>query len=152
MDIRVFYLSQILDTKQLLETNEIAELLKKLVVGGKLNMVIDSIEERKNRNNEIRLVTAALYETKVKEDEILRILMKVCDIGRKEAINALQNEKFMLSPCRELNHYLTLVKGYNAHEADIFIKKHARSALAGDTELSKLSSAKLFEAINKTNN
>ena len=115
-------------------------------------MNLGSLEERQKRKNEIKLVTTALNEIKVKEDEILRILMKVCDIGQKEAMNALQNEKFMLSPCRELYHYLIMEKGFDAYDADVFVHKYARTALAGNSELSKLTSAKLFEAIRKTNN
>lgn len=115
-------------------------------------MNVGSLEDRQNRNNVIKLVTEGLCETKVKEDEILRILMKVCDIDRKEAMNALQNEKFMLSPCRELYQYLILEKGFDAHDAEGFVRKYARTALAGNAELSKLPSAKLFEAIKKTNN
>lgn len=111
---------------------------------------VDSLEERRARMNDIKLVTAALYEAKVKDDEILRVLMKVCETDRQEAINALQNEKFILSPCRELYQYLILVKGFDEREADVFIHK-AKPKLAGNTELSKLSSAKMFDAINKKN-
>jgi hypothetical protein len=44
-----------------------------------MNMSVGSLEELQTRNNEIIFVTAALYEAKVKDDEILRVLMKVCD-------------------------------------------------------------------------
>ncbi len=71
------------------------------------------------------------------------------DIDREEAINAFQKEKFILFPCRELYQYLILEKGFNAHDADVFINRHAKSVLSGNEELSKLSSAKLFDAINK---
>jgi hypothetical protein len=114
-------------------------------------MFIDSLEERRGRINNIKLVTAALYEAKVKNDEILRVLMKVCNIDREEAMNAVQNEKFMWSPCRELYQYLILEKGLNAHDADVFIHNRARFALADNAELSKLSPEKLFDAINKAN-
>jgi hypothetical protein len=103
------------------------------------------------RNNEIRLVTAALYEVKIKDEEILRVLKKVCDLDREEAMQALQWEKFMYSPCRELYQYLILEKGYDAQAADVFIHNRARVALANNVELSKLSSAKMFDAINKAN-
>lgn len=64
-------------------------------------------------------------------------------------MTALQNEKFMLSPCRELYQYLILEKGLDAHDADVFVHNCARAALAGNAELSKLSPAKLFDAISK---
>ncbi len=63
----------------------------------------------------------ALYEAKVKDDEIMRVLTKFCEADKKEGINAIQNEKFILSPCRELYQYLLLNKGFNEYEADIFI-------------------------------
>jgi len=34
-----------------------------------------------------------LYEAKVKDEEILGVLMKVCDADREEATNAFRNEK-----------------------------------------------------------
>ncbi|MDQ0175954.1 hypothetical protein [Bacillus chungangensis] len=65
-------------------------------------MYLVSLEERRARSNEIKLVTAALYEAKVKDEEILRVLMKVCDADTEQATIAFRNEKFMLYPCREL--------------------------------------------------
>ncbi len=112
-------------------------------------MYAGSLEERQIRNNEIKLVTAALYEAKFKDDEILRVLMKVCNVDKEEAMNALRNEKFMLSPCRELYRYLILEKGLDDHAADVFIRNRARAALAGNAELSKLSPAKMFDTIKK---
>ena len=112
-------------------------------------MSTGSLEERRIRNNEMKLVTAALYEAKVEYEEILRVLMKVCDIDREEAMAALQKEKFMLSPCRELYQYLLLEKGFDAHDADVFIHNKATRALADNRDLSKLSPAKMFDVINK---
>ena len=114
-------------------------------------MYLGCLEERRIRNNEIELVTATLYEARVKDDEILRVLMKVCNIDQKSAIYAFRHEKLMLSPCRELYQYLILEKGYDADAADIFIHNSARRALARNAELSKVSPAKLFAAINKAN-
>jgi len=64
-------------------------------------------------------------------------------------MNAFRNEKYMLYPCRELYQYLILEKGFDDHDADVFTHNRAMSALAGNAELSKLSPAKLFDAINK---
>lgn len=111
-------------------------------------MYVGSLEERQIRNNEIKLVTAALYEAKVKDDEILRVLMKVCNVDKEEAMKAFCNEKFILSPCRELYQYLVLEKGFDDHDADMFINNGARAALADNAELSKLSPAKMFDTIN----
>lgn len=114
-------------------------------------MYVGSLEERRDRSNDIKLVTAALYEAKVKDEEILRVLMKVCDADREEVTNAFRNEKFIFYPCRELYQYLILEKGFEEHDADVFIHNKAKPALAGNRELSKLSPAKLFDAINKAN-
>jgi len=110
---------------------------------------VGSLEEIRIRNNERKLVTSALYEAKVKDNEILQVLMKVCNVDKDEAMNDFRNEKFILSPCRELYQYLVLEKGFDDHDADVFIHKRARSALARNTELSKLSPAKMFDTINK---
>lgn len=114
-----------------------------------MNMYLGSLEEHQARSNEIKLVTAALDEAKVKDEEILRVLMKVCDVDREKAINAFRNEKFMLYPCRELYQYLILEKGFEEPDADVFIHNKAKHALADSRELSKLSPAKLYDAINK---
>ncbi|RFU70032.1 hypothetical protein [Bacillus sp. V59.32b] len=49
-------------------------------------MYLSSLEERRIRNNEIKLVTEALYEANVKDDEILRVLMKVCNVDKENAL------------------------------------------------------------------
>jgi len=75
----------------------------------------------------------------------------VCDVD-KEAVNALRNEKLILSISLQREYqYLILEKGYDEHDADVFVHNRARAALAGNVELSKLSSAKMFDAINKAN-
>lgn len=114
-----------------------------------MNMHLGSLEDRRARNNEIKLVTAALYEAKVKDEEILRVLMKVCNADREEATNAFRNEKFMLYPCRALYQYLILEKGFEEHDADVIINSKAKRVLTSNRELSKLSPAKLYDAINK---
>ncbi|WP_456274758.1 hypothetical protein [Bacillus sp. AK031] len=113
-------------------------------------MYLGPIEERQIRNNEIKLVTAALYEAKVKDEEVLRVLMKVCEIDRERAMSEFQNEKFLLDPCRKLRQYLLLQKGFDRNDTDVFIHT-AKKALARNPELRKLSPDKLFDAINKTN-
>ncbi|MEC0269041.1 hypothetical protein [Paenibacillus anseongense] len=113
-------------------------------------MNLGTFEERRIRIKEIKLVAEALYEAKAKDDEILRVLMKVCDIDRETAMTALQDEKFIYSPSRELYQYLILEKGFDAHDADEFAK-NARTLLVGNTELSKVSPAKMFNSINKAN-
>lgn len=110
---------------------------------------ISAIEERRSRIVDIRLVTTALYEAKVKDDEIIRVLLKVCETDKNEAISAIQNEKFISAPCRELYQYLLLDKGFNKNDADTFIITKAKRALAKDTDLSKLAPSKLYDVLNK---
>jgi len=110
-----------------------------------------ALDESRARSNERKLVTEALYEAKVKDDEIIRILTKVCEVDNEEALKTLRNEKFILSPCRDLYQYLILEKGYDKRDADVLVHTKVKRALAGDTDLSKLSPAKLFDAINKAN-
>ena len=56
-------------------------------------MVIELSEERMIKHREKKMAVAVLYEAKVKDDEILRILQKFCNIDNEEAVNVLQNEK-----------------------------------------------------------
>jgi hypothetical protein len=44
---------------------------------------------------------------------------------------------------------LNFEKAVDAHDADAFVHNCARATLAGNAELSRLSPAKLFDAINK---
>lgn len=94
-----------------------------------------------------KTVVAALYEAKVKDNEIIRLLQKHCEISWDEAVHYLQNEKFILFPCRNLFEYLIIEQGMSIEEADKLIHTKVRALLANDTELSKLPPAKLFEKI-----
>lgn len=94
-----------------------------------------------------KTVVAALYEAKVKDNEIIRLLQKYCGVNQDEAINYLQNEKFILFPCRNLFDYLIIEQGMDKEEADKLIHTKVRTLLANDTGLSKLTPAKLYEKI-----
>ena len=93
---------------------------------------------------EKRTVVAALYEAKIGEEEILRLLKKYCHVDNEEALNIFQNERFINAPCRELEQYLLLEKGYDNEATDLFINKHAVRVLANNPELSKLTPTKLY--------
>lgn len=112
-------------------------------------MIINSLEGRQIAHSIRVTVAAALYEAKVKDDEILRLLQKYCNIDAEEAEKIVCNEKYIEAPCRELRQYLLLEKGYSPHDADVFIHNSARSALANNIELRKLSPTKLFDAIQR---
>lgn len=87
-----------------------------------------------------------LYEAKVKDEEIFRLLEKYCNIDYEEALDILQNEKFINAPCRRLEQFLLLEKGYSPEAIDLFINKHVIRILAGNPELSKMTSDKLYAA------
>jgi hypothetical protein len=55
----------------------------------------------------------------------------------------------MLYPCRALYQYLIPEKGFEEHDADVIINSRAKRVLTSNRELSKLSPAKLYDAINK---
>lgn len=102
------------------------------------------LEERQIENREKKTIVAALYEAKIEEKEILRLLKKYCNINEEEALNIFQKEKFIYAPCRELEQYLLLEKGYDYKTSDLFINKYAIRVLANNPELSKLTPAKLY--------
>lgn len=88
-----------------------------------------------------------LYEAKLKDEETIRLLLKYCNISEREAINLLQNEKFINAPCRKLEYYLLFEKGYDESATDIYIHNKAIGILTKNVELSKLTGAQLYEAI-----
>lgn len=102
------------------------------------------LEERQIELREKKTIVAALYEAKIEEKEILRLLKKYCNINEEEALNIFQNEKFINAPCRELEQYLLLEKGYDYKTSDLFINKHVVRVLVNNPELSKLTPAKLY--------
>ncbi len=112
-------------------------------------MVIELSEEQTIEHREKKMAVAVLYEAKVKDDEIIRILQKFCNIDNEEAVDILQNEKIIEAPCRKLTQFLLLEKGFNADDADTFIHKYAKRKLASNTELCKLPPEKLYNEIQK---
>lgn len=102
------------------------------------------LEERQIELREKKTIVAALYEAKIEAKEILRLIKKYCNINEEEALNIFQNEKFINSPCRELEQYLLLEKGYDYETSDLFINKHVVRVLVNNPELIKLTPAKLY--------
>ena len=112
-------------------------------------MFMGTLDKSPATRREKLYATAALFDAKVKDPEIIRILLKFFDIDRNEATDLLQNERFINAPCRNLEEYLICEKGYPEDEADYIINRYAKSLLASNTENSKLSPAKLFAEIEK---
>lgn len=107
------------------------------------------LEDQKNNIKAGKLVVAALYEAKVNENEILHLLKKYCNIDDIDAINLFQNEKYINSPCRRLEQYLLIEKGYDYNKAILFINKYAIKVLANNTSLSESSPSKLYDIVKK---
>lgn len=102
------------------------------------------LENRIMELKEKKIMVAALYEAKIKKEEIIRLLEKYCHVGEEEAINLFQNEKFINAPCRNLEQYLLTEKGYDHRMTDLFINKYAIRVLANNLESSKLTPDKLY--------
>ena len=104
------------------------------------------LEERQMELREKKTIVAALYEARIEEKEIIRLLKKYCNINEEYALKIFQDEKFINAPCRELEQYLRLKKGYDYKTSNFFINKHAIRVLYNNPELSKLTPAKLYAA------
>jgi len=102
------------------------------------------LEERQIGFREQSTIVATLYEAKIEGKEIIRLLKKYCNSNEEEALSIFKNEKFINVPCRELEQYLLLEKGYDYETAYSFINKNAIRVLYNNPELSKLTPAKLY--------
>jgi len=78
--------------------------------------VLDAVRESARRRDDdvinesqdigIQITTAALYEAKVKDDSIIRMLQKFWGITDYEARERLRIEKTIEYPCRSVAEYL----------------------------------------------
>ena len=90
----------------------------------------ESIQEKVNvyvqeeRNNGIMLMTRALYEAKVKDDEIIRLLQKYYDLTLADAENCLNFIKTVQSPIDKMYEYLMREEGFTSEEASNYIWGH----------------------------
>lgn len=74
-----------------------------------------------SQDNGIQITTAALYEAKVKDDSIIRMLQKFWGITDSEARERLRIEKTIEYPCRSVAEYLMSEEAMTKDEADDFI-------------------------------
>ena len=105
------------------------------------------LKEQPIEQREKRRIAAVLCETKIKKDEVLRLIKKYCYVDDEETVYLFQNEKFINAPCRDLEQYLLLEMGYDYEEVDLFINKFVISMLANNPELSKLTSSELYKVV-----
>ena len=67
---------------------------------------------------------AALYEAKVKDEEIIRLVQKYYGVTESDAQEQLRIEKTIEHPCRELQYYLMREEAFSPVEARSFILDH----------------------------
>ena len=91
---------------------------------------------------------AALYDAKVKDEEIIRLIQKYYGVTEREAQEQLRIEKTIEHPCRELQSYLMREEALSADEAREFIIRHGTVDLLRETRgLWKLSPKELLNKI-----
>lgn len=80
------------------------------------------VQEERERG--IRILTSALYENKVADDQIIRSLQKYYQVTEADAEEKLRFEKTIEYPCRKLHDYLMREEGFTHEEANNFIFEH----------------------------
>lgn len=81
----------------------------------------DADVANESQENGIQITTAALYEAKVKDDNIIRMLQKFWGITDFDARERLRIEKTINYPCRSVAEYLMSEEAMTQDEADDFI-------------------------------
>jgi hypothetical protein len=81
----------------------------------------DEVVVNESQDNGIQITTAALYESKVKDDNIIRMLQKFWGITDTDARERLRIEKTINYPCRSVAEYLMSEEAMTQDEADDFI-------------------------------
>lgn len=91
---------------------------------------------------------AALYDAKIKDDEIIRLIQKYYGVTENEAQEMLRIEKTIEHPCRELQSYLMREEALSADEAREFVIDHGTVDMLRETHgLWKLSPEELLNRI-----
>lgn len=68
-------------------------------------------QRKEEREAGISILTAALYESKTKDAEIVRLLQKYYGLRENEAQEQIRIERTINYPCRELESYLMSTEG-----------------------------------------
>jgi hypothetical protein len=79
---------------------------------------------QQEREAGISILTAALYEAKIKDPEIIRLLQKYYGLRENEAQEQLRIEKTINHPCSELESYLMSEEALSQQEAQDYIIDH----------------------------
>lgn len=103
---------------------------------------------QQEREAGISILTAALYEAKVKDPEIIRSLQKYYGLRENEAQEQLRIEKTINHPCRELESYLMSEDALSQQDAQDYIIDHGTvDLLRQERGLWKLSPKELLRKI-----
>lgn len=79
---------------------------------------------QQERDAGISILIAALFEAKVKDSEIIRLLQKYYELRESEAQEQLRIEKTINYPCHGLEAYLMSEEAYSQQEAHDYIIDH----------------------------
>jgi len=79
---------------------------------------------QQEREAGISILTAALYEAKIKDPEIIRLLQNYYGLRENEAQEQLRIEKTINHPCRELESYLMSEEAFSQQDAQDYIIDH----------------------------
>ena len=108
----------------------------------------DDETAQQEREAGISILTAALYESKTKDAEIVRLLQKYYGLRENEAQEQIRIERTINYPCRELESYLMSTEGLSQQEAQDYIINHGTvDLLRQERGLWKLSPKELLKRI-----
>lgn len=105
---------------------------------------------QQEREAGISILTAALYESKIKDTEIVRLLQKYYGLKENEARKQIRIEKTINHPCRELESYLMSTEAFSQQEAQDYIIDHGTvDLLRQERGLWKLSPKEILKRIER---
>ena len=108
----------------------------------------DDETAQQEREAGISILTAALYESKIKDIEIVRLLQKYYGLRDNEAQEHIRIERTINYPCRELESYLMSTEGFSQQEAQDYIIDHGTvDLLQQERELWKLSPKEMLKRL-----
>ncbi len=108
----------------------------------------DDETAQQEREAGISILTAALYESKIKDSEIVRLLQKYYGLMENEAQEQIRIERTINHPCCKLESYLMTTEGFSQQEAQDYIIDHGTvDLLRQERGLWKLSPKELLKRI-----
>ncbi|MBS6064147.1 hypothetical protein [Criibacterium bergeronii] len=108
----------------------------------------DDETAQQEREAGISILAAALYESKIKDTEIVRLLQKYYGLRESEAQEQIRIERTINYPCCELESYLMSTEGFSQQEAQDYIIDHGTvDMLRQERGLWKLSPKELLKRI-----